>query len=141
MLSSAMGSHPDISSIGIGLEDDVGNCQIVHLPFNSPHASKYIVLRRGLDARLRSMGNTGFKHFTDVENYTLQSATIKDSSIHQELLDHFISDNECLILEYDELTDGKDCRMLPELYGRQICQYLGVNYQPLIPTTFKPMMI
>lgn len=50
-------------------------------------------------------------------------------------------DFTCLYLDYSDLTEDKDCREIPEWYARQICEFLGVNYEPLRPKFYKPQRI
>ena len=39
-------------------------------------------------------------------------------------------------IHYSHITDDKDCRVIPQ--SRELCDFLGVDYQLLKPTVYKP---
>ena len=147
MLGSALSSHPELVCIGEYASDDFpewandGNCQIVQLYNITPNAEKYIVLVRSLEDRKRSWRKDGPTHYYEPINVSDIEPIGVDFIIGQDMqqkLQDFIGSNKCLILHYEELTGNADIRQIPDKYGRMICEYLEVEYQPLVPATYKP---
>jgi hypothetical protein len=152
MLATALDSHPKLFSKGesTGYTNDMypnakdGNVEILQLIGNTPKADRYITLVRHPDDRDHSWQKTTSHHFlapfiTKKELVVNPNRKLKNAHKNQKFLEKFIAENECLVLHYDELTQGDDIREIPEVYGRQICEYLGVEYQPLTPLTYKPV--
>lgn len=151
MLGTALHSHPELSCKG-EISGNVydhyaedGNVEIVHVIGHKPDAEKYIVLVRSYIDRDLSWQRTTSHHFTEqielpkgCEN---PNRKLVNAEENQQLLYDFINNNDCLVLNYEELTANEDMREIPETYGRQICKYLGVVYQPLTPITYKPNVV
>jgi len=153
MLGTALNSHPALTCGGeiFGLkrelynEGEDYNIEIVHVAFCVPNAKKYIVLVRSPKDRDLSWQKTTSKHFTEpllLEKELIANPNRKliHASENQKILENFIKNNDCLVLYYNDLTNNKDIREIPEKYGRKICEYLGVDYHTLKPITYKPSM-
>ena len=147
MLATAINSHPDLSCYGElhghngELYQRNGDGGIAHVMGTVPEADKYIALVRDAADRELSWMRTTSSHFfaplTIDHEISNKNRTLPNAQKNQKLLAEFIENNECLVLHYNDITGNTDIREIPEKYGQQICKYLGVEYQPLVPVTYK----
>ena len=154
MLASALDSHPDIQCAAeiyapnqrypwLGIKKKkIRGTTVTPLQIARVGAvSKAIVLTRNWRDRVKST--------TMNENHALSPCTAKIldedlSYLEQEqlekdaLLEQVAKRLECIRYSYEGMTENKDIRQIPENMGKEICEFLGVEYQPLIPAFYKP---
>ncbi len=72
---------------------------------------------------------------------------VEDTELQAELQDQCASLLEVverfphILLDYDEITGGRDIREIPEVIGRSICEFLGVEYHVMTTKFYKPQRV
>jgi len=149
MLATALHGHPQLSNTGeIGgnrdyldgllgeKENTLKGC--IGKPGMYSDVGKRIVLMRGYDERKHSWQMSNYYHrispwqITGKPNYAFTFPEDRGENKSN------IEDETGLFLNYDDITGGVDCRVIPEKVTQEICDYLGVDTYPLRPLTYKP---
>lgn len=151
MLMSALHSHPDITMTGelrmvekFPLPESIGKlrgciCPSYNLPIpvGLSQNTSLIFLLRDLEEIDQSPYH---QHTSPAEGLRRHPTESRLSYLKRErkLLDQFIADRNTrnYIVTYNELCGGEDVREL--LRSAELCEFLGVSVQPLIPLTYKP---
>ena len=140
MLATALDSHPDIQcrcEDGQPLYGDVTGRVFTRLT-NLPPAEKYIVITRPWEERMQSWSTNGTEHLHEKRfaNY-LRGRTDSLPRCDHKLI-QFAMVNHAYRVSYSDLTDGADTRQLPSGICGELCDFLGVDYHPMTPRTYKP---
>lgn len=61
-------------------------------------------------------------------NWSWIANDVAERGRKSELLEHFAD----LVIDYDDITDGKEIEEIPEHIGRLLCDFLEVDYHPLV---------
>lgn len=160
MLASALDSHPDICCAGEiwrskPLYDWLGSaagriCGAIATfgpgGFELPSTAKIICLTRNTPDRVKSYKNRDGLHWMEptvlpAKEVVLDEATLAAREQYAKDLLLFAEKSQRIVLDYDEITGGKDIREIPEAIGRQLCDFLGVEYHAMTPRFYKPKRV
>ncbi len=159
MLASALDSHPDIQCTGetegkykwLGSTTGKVYGSIIHsgdvLKKNNPRASiddveKIILLLRDHSKRQHDMGlKDHYLSPTTVQKREQPqhfSKTLNKINKAQEDMKHHIKNKDHIVVDYDDLTNNKDIRIVDDFHTKLICDFLDVDICPLTPAFYRP---
>lgn len=156
MLASALDSHPDIQCKGepyhpdrypwlgekpADIQGEIIHCKYVIKGYiNLDDYDKIIVLLRDLSKRKMYKDEGKVRHFTEPTTVErIDGHPIQPRHTVQDLM-ACVGDRDHTVINYEDLLNyrDRDIRVLPSGYGRHLCGFLGVEYQPLKTSFYKP---